>query len=37
LLRALLPQMLFSVRSERQLVQRLDCDLMFRWLVGLTV
>ena len=37
MLRALLLQMLFSVRSERQLMVRLDCDLMFRWFVGLTV
>jgi transposase len=37
LLRALLLQMLFSVRSERQLMVRLDCDLMFRWFVGLDI
>jgi transposase len=37
LLRALLLQMLCSVRSERQLVQRLNFDLLFRWFVGLTV
>lgn len=35
LLRALLVQMLFSVRSERQLMEQLDYNLLFRWFVGL--
>jgi transposase len=35
LLRALLLQVLFSVRSERQLVEQLDYNLLFRWFVGL--
>jgi transposase len=37
LLRALLLQMLYSIRSERQLVERLDFDLLFRWFVGLGI
>ncbi len=37
LLRALLLQVLFTVRSERQLMERIDYDLMFRWFVGLEV
>src|SRR5262244_1219659 len=36
LLRALLLQMLYSVRSERLLMEQLDYDLLFRWFVGLT-
>jgi transposase len=35
LLKALLLQCLYSIRSERQLVERLDTDLLFRWLCGL--
>lgn len=35
LLRALLLQAFFSIRSERQLVERIDFDLLFRWFVGL--
>lgn len=35
LLRALLVQMLFSVRSERQLMEQMDYNLLFRWFVGL--
>ncbi|MDZ7781971.1 MAG: IS5 family transposase [Halioglobus sp.] len=35
LLRATLLQILFTVRSERQLCERIDYDLMFRWFVGL--
>ncbi len=34
-LRALLLQAFYSVRSERQLVERLDCNLLLRWFVGL--
>ena len=37
LLRALLLQVLFSVRSERQLMEQLDYNLLFRWFVGLSV
>jgi len=37
LLRALLVQALYSVRSERQLMERLDYDLLFRWFVGLSM
>ena len=36
LLRALL-QAFYSIRSERQLVERIDFDLLFRWFVGLGV
>jgi len=35
LLRALLLQVLYTIRSERQLIERLDFDLLFRWFVGL--
>lgn len=35
LIRALLLQIVFTIRSERQLMERLDYDLMFRWFVGL--
>jgi transposase len=35
LLRALLLQCFYSVRSERQLMERLEFDLLFRWFVGL--
>src|SRR5579863_6608404 len=34
LLRALLLQMLFSVRSERLLMEQLHYNLLFRWFVG---
>jgi transposase len=37
LLRALLLQAFYSVRSERQLMQQLDYNLLFRWFVGLGV
>jgi transposase len=37
LLRALLLQCFYSVRSERQLTERLEFDLLFRWFVGLGV
>jgi transposase len=37
LLRASLLQLFYSVRSERQLMERLDFDLLFRWFVGLGV
>lgn len=35
LLRALLLQILYSIRSERQLMEQLDYNLLFRWFVGL--
>ena len=35
ILRALLLQVFYSVRSERQLVEQLDYNLLFRWFVGL--
>jgi transposase len=37
LLRALLLQALFTIRSERQLMEQLDYNLMFRWFVGLGI
>jgi transposase len=37
LLRALLLQAFYSVRSERQLMEQLDYDLLFRWFVGLAM
>jgi transposase len=37
LLRASLLQAFFSVRSERQLMEQLDYNLMFRWFVGLGI
>lgn len=35
LLRAILLQLLYSVRSERQLMEQLDYNMLFRWFVGL--
>jgi transposase len=37
LLRALLLQALYSIRSERQLIEQLDYKLLFRWFVGLAM
>jgi transposase len=37
LLRALLLQAFSSIRSERQLMERIEFDLLFRWFVGLGV
>ncbi len=37
LLRALLIQVLYSVRSERMLMEQLDYNLLFRWFVGLSM
>jgi transposase len=34
LLRALLLRSCYSIRSERQLIERIDHDLLFRWFVG---
>ena len=36
LLSALILQVLYSVRSERQLMEQLDYNLLFRWFVGLS-
>jgi len=36
LLRALIPQMLYTVRSERMLMEQLEYNLLFRWFVGLS-
>jgi transposase len=36
LLRSLLMQAFYSVRSERQLMEQLDYNLLFRWFVGLS-
>src|SRR4029077_9220401 len=36
LLRAALLQLLYSIRSERQLVERVEFDLLFCWFVGLS-
>jgi transposase len=35
LLRALLLQILYTIRSERQLMEQLDYNLLYRWFVGL--
>jgi len=37
LLRALLLQILYSVRSERLLVEEIDYNILFRWFVGLNL
>ena len=37
LLRASLLQLFYSIRSERQLMERMDFDLLFRWFVGLGI
>jgi transposase len=37
LLRALLLQILYTVRSERMLMEQLDYNLLFRWFVGLNL
>ncbi|MBZ8142828.1 IS5/IS1182 family transposase, partial [Rubrivivax gelatinosus] len=34
LMRAMLLQVLYSVRSERQLVEQISYNLLFRWFVG---
>ncbi len=36
-LRALLLKLLYSVRSERELMDHLDYNLLFRWFVGLSM
>jgi transposase len=37
LLRALVLQALYTIRSERQLMEQLDFNLLFRWFVGLGI
>src|SRR5271168_2518850 len=37
LMRALLLQAFYSIRSERQLVERIEYDMLFRWFVGLGI
>ena len=37
LMRAMLLQAFYSIRSERQLVERIDYDMLFRWFVGLGI
>lgn len=37
LLRTMLLQVFYGIRSERQLMERLEFDLLFRWFVGLGV
>jgi transposase len=37
LLRALLLQVLYTVRSERMLMEQLDYNMLFRWFVGLNL
>lgn len=37
LLRAMLLQAFYSIRSERLLMERLECDLLFRWFVEISI
>jgi len=37
LVRALVLQLLYSIRSERQLMEQLEYNLLFRWFVGLAI
>jgi transposase len=37
LLRAQLLQIFYSIRSERLLMEQLDCNLLFRWFVGMGI
>lgn len=37
LLRATLLQAFFSIRSERMLMEQINCNLLFRWFVGLSM
>ena len=37
LLKALLIQVLYSIRSERMLMEQLDYNMLFRWFVGLGI
>ena len=36
-LRALLVQMLYSIRSERLLMEEIDYSVLFRWFVGMNL
>src|SRR6516225_3462470 len=36
-LRALVVQMLYSIRSERLMVEEIDYNILFRWFVGLNL
>src|ERR1700690_1270710 len=37
LLRALLLQVLYTIRSERKLMEQLDYNMLYRWFVGLNM
>lgn len=37
MIRASLLQILYSIRSERQLMEQMDYSLLFRWFVGLGI
>ncbi|OUL78172.1 transposase, partial [Paraburkholderia hospita] len=37
LLRAMLIQVLYSIRSERQLMEQVQYNLLFRWFIGLAM
>jgi len=37
LLRGLLLQVLYTIRSERQLIEQLDYNILYRWFVGLEI
>jgi Transposase domain (DUF772) len=37
LLSALLLQVFYGIRSERQLMEQLDCNLLYRWFVGVPI
>lgn len=37
LMRAMMLQVLYSIRSERQLVEQINYNLLFRWFVGLSI
>ena len=37
LMRAMLLQMVYSVRSERELLAQIECNLLFRWFMGLAI
>lgn len=37
LLRALLLQIIYSIRSERQLVEQIQYNMLYRWFIGLTI
>lgn len=37
LLRAMLLQVLYSIRSERQLMEQTQYNLLFRWFIGLSI